>query len=64
MKKDFKKIKLKRLLISLFYLLVLGYYIYYYGSKTILKTLDIVFLVLLIILFVYHLIILIKKLKN
>lgn len=61
---ELKKIELKQPLISIFYLSIMGYYIYYFGTKTELKTIDIVFLVLFIILFVYHLIVGIKRIKN
>ncbi|AUP79256.1 RDD family protein [Flavivirga eckloniae] len=58
---ELKKIELKQPMISIFYLSIMGYCIYYFGTKTELKKIDIIFLVVLIILFVYHLIIGIKR---
>ena len=61
---ELKKIEIKQPLISIFYLLLIGYYIHFFANQSELELFDIIFLIAMVILFIYVLIIGIKKIKN
>ncbi len=61
---ELKKIELKLPLILVFYLSINGYFIFYFGTKIELETIDFIFLIALIILFIYNLITGIKRIKT
>ena len=61
---ELKKIQIKQPLISIFYLSLIGYYIHFFANQSELELFDIIFLIAMVILFIYVLIIGIKKIKN
>ena len=61
---ELKKIEIKQPLISIFYLSLIGYYIHFFANQSELELFDIIFLIAMVILFIYVLIIGIKKIKN
>ncbi|WMI68259.1 RDD family protein [Mangrovimonas sp. YM274] len=59
-----KKIEIKQPLIFIFYLSLIAYYIHFFSTQSELELYDIIFLTAMVILFIYVLIIGIKKIKN
>ncbi len=59
-----KKIEIKQPLISIFYLSLIAYYIHFFANQSELELYDIIVLTAMVVLFIYVLIIGIKKIKN
>ena len=61
---ELKKIEFKQPLILIFNLSLVGFWIYYFGTKSKLESIDKIMLVILILAFIYGLLFGIKKIKN
>ena len=61
---ELKKIEFKQPLILIFNLSLVGFWIYYFGTKSKLELIDKIMLVILILAFIYGLLFGIKKIKN
>jgi hypothetical protein len=61
---ELKKIEIQQPLISIFYLSLIAYYIHFFATQSELELFDIIFLTAMVILFIYVLIIGIKKIKT
>ncbi|MFI1743755.1 RDD family protein [Thalassobellus sediminis] len=61
---ELKKIEFKQPLILIFNLSLVGFWIYYFGTKSKLESIDRIMLVILILAFIYGLVFGIKKIKN